>query len=197
LISRPGLVYSAAKLDARIAAMGRSISRRYAGRTLDVVVILENAFVFAADLVRHISIPVVCHFVRSELRDIELSGYARTEVFFSHAPQLKGKDVLLVDAVLRTGVTLDFLAKRLLESRPRSLRIAVLVDEPEDRRVDLHPDYFGFVGASKQLVGYGLAGRQGHYRNLAYVGMHRETSSGKRVRGARRAGSRRSGPKVR
>ncbi len=179
----PRVVFSQSRLGARVAAMGRAISGDFANKNLDVVILVENAFVFGADLVRAIKIPVVCHFVRSELRDIEMAGYARREVFFSRAPVLKGRNVLLVDTLLRTGITLDFLAKRIQETSPRSLRIAVLVDAPSDRRVDLKPDYFGFAGASNQLVGYGLADRQGHYRNLSFVGSLKGSSSGRSVRG--------------
>jgi len=170
---KPGLkvVYSPGRLASQVARLGRTISRDYAGRTVDVVIILENAFVFGADLVRRISRPVVCHFVRSEMRDVKLGGYDRREVFFGHQPHLQGRDVLLVDAVLHSGVTQDFLLKRLQEGRPHSLRVAVLLDKPQDRKVDLKPDYFGFAAASKYLAGYGLAGRRGWYRNLPYVGL--------------------------
>jgi len=165
------VVYSPGRLASQVARLGRTISRDYAGRTVDVVIILENAFVFGADLVRRISRPVICHFVRSEMRDVKLGGYDRREVFFSHQPHLQGRDVLLVDTVLHSGVTLDFLVKRLQEGRPRSLRVAVLMDKPQDRKVDLKPDYFGFAAASKYLAGYGLAGRREWYRNLPYVGL--------------------------
>jgi hypoxanthine phosphoribosyltransferase len=170
LSARPRTLISASKLDGRVGEMARHISKDYAGKTLDVIVMLENGFLFGADLVRKMTCPVVCHFVRSELHDIEMSGHARREIFFSSPPALKGRSVLLVDAVLQTGVTHDFLAKRLMESSPASLRIAVLIDKPEDRHVDLRADYFGFAGASNKLVGYGLAGRQGLFRNLAYIG---------------------------
>src|ERR1700690_2142078 len=98
--------------------MGRAISCDYAGRTLDVIAILENSFLFSADLVRHIDRPVVCHFVRAEMRNVRLGGYDRREVFFSPPPTLKGRNVLVVDAVLHSGVTQDFLMKRLEETRP-------------------------------------------------------------------------------
>lgn len=169
--SEPRVVYSRAKLAARLAALGRQVSRDYAGRTVDAVIILEDGFVFAADLLRGISRPVVCHFVRLEMRDVELSGFSRREVFFSRPPVLKDRDILIIATMLHTGVTLDFLCKRLHESRPRSLRIAVLVDKPADRHVDLQPDYFGFQGASNRLVGYGLAGKHEHFRNLPFVGV--------------------------
>jgi len=186
------VVYSPGRLASQVARLGRSISRDYAGRTVDVVIILENAFVFGADLVRRISRPVVCHFVRSEMRDVKLGGYDRREVFFSHQPHLQGRDVLLVDALLHSGVTLDFLVKRLQEGRPRSLRVAVLVDKPQDRKVSLKPDYFGFAAASKYLAGYGLAGRREWYRNLPYIGLLEDTQRPAAVagKGARRSSRR-------
>jgi hypoxanthine phosphoribosyltransferase len=170
------VAYTRRRLASRVGQLGRTISRDYAGRTLDVVVMLENSFLFAADLVREISRPVVCHFVRSEVRDIRMGGYDRREIFFSAPPPLRGRDVLVVDAVLNTGVTQDYLLKRLEEGRPRSLRLAVLFDKPKSRKVNLQPAYTGFAAASKHWVGYGLSGRRGFFRNLPYVGMTKGTS---------------------
>jgi len=166
--------------------MGRAISRDYAGRTLDVVVVLENSFLFAADLVREISRPVSCHFVRSEMRDVRVDGHDYREIFFSPPPALRGRDVLVVDAVLNTGVTQDFLLKRLDEGRPRSLRLAVLFDKEASRKVNLKPEYTGFADASKEWVGYGLSGEGGLYRNLPYVA----TKGSLRGSRARRGGDR-------
>lgn len=168
---RAGLkvVYSSARIGTRVARMGREISRANRGRTLDVVVLLENAFIFAADLVRQISRPVVWHFVRADMHDIEKAGHLQREIFFSERPVLKGCDVLLVDAVLQSGVTQDFLMRRLGENDPRSLRLAVLLDKPQERKVDLQADYFAFRAASNHLVGYGLPGDPGAQRNLPYV----------------------------
>lgn len=181
-------VYSASRVAARVASLGRSISRDYAGRTVDVVIILENAFLFGADLVRRINRPVICHFVRSEIRDFEQGGRKRREVVFSRQPVLKGRDVLLVDTLLHSGVTHDFLVKRIEESRPRSLRLAVLLDRPEARRVALQPHYSGFAAASNFMVGYGLSGDRGLYRNLPFVGV---LPAGRRASGSKRAESRR------
>jgi hypoxanthine phosphoribosyltransferase len=179
-------VYSPSGVAVRVANLGRAISQDYAGRTVDVVIVLEDAFIFAADLVRRIGQPVVCHFVRTEMRDIKLGGYDRREVFFSRPPNLRGRDVLMVGAVLHSGVVQEFLVRRLLENRPRSLRIAVLLDKPRDRKVDLKPDYIGFSAASNHYVGYGLPGARGLYRNLPCVGVLR----GSRRRAGARAGKR-------
>lgn len=163
------VAHSRKELAARIIQLGQAISKDYQDRTLDVVAILENSFMFAADLVREIRCPVVCHFVRTELRDVELGGATWPELFFSTPPKLEGRDVLLVDAVLHTGVPQDFLWKRIEEHRPRSLRLAVLFDKARDHKVELKATYVGFASASKYWVGYGLAGSDGLYRNLPYV----------------------------
>ena len=167
--------FSAVRIASRVAALGKQISRENDGRRLDVVVTLDRGFVFAADLIRHISAPVVCHFVREDVRDVEHGGMARREVSFGSHPELKGRDVLVVDAVLESGVTQEFLLRRLGESRPRSIRLAVLLDKPARRRVALEPDYFGFRTASNQVwVGYGLAAPNGMGRNLRQLsaGLH-------------------------
>jgi hypoxanthine phosphoribosyltransferase len=172
--------------------MGREISRTYGPNRVDVVAMLDNAFIFASDLVRHITSPVVCHFVEAELRDVHLNGHQRREVFFSYNPDLKGRDVLVVDAVLHSGVTMDFFVRRLAECQPRSIRIAVLVDKPEARRVALQPDYLGFSDASNNhLVGYGLPDAQGQHRNLPHISAWdgaRTRRSGRPAAGGRNAG---------
>ena len=83
-------VYSPQQLARRVASLGRAISRDYEGRTVDVVIMLENAFVFAADLLRSISGRVVCHFVRTEIRDMQFGGHDRREIYFSRPPRSGG-----------------------------------------------------------------------------------------------------------
>jgi hypoxanthine phosphoribosyltransferase len=167
--------YSAARIANRVKAMGRQISQETRGRRLDIVVTMDRSFVFAADLVRAIDGLVILHFVRESVRDVEQEGQARREVFFANRPakdggnslsELKGRDVVLVDAILDSGVTQEFLLRRIGESKPRSLRLAVLLDKTSRRRVALEPDYFGFRNASNMVwSGYGLAANNGTGRN--------------------------------
>ena len=182
-----GAAYSAARIASRVAALGKDISREYRGRRLDVVVTLDRGFVFAADLVRQIEGPMVCHFVREEVRDVDHGGHARREVFFGAHPELKGRDVLVVDAVLESGVTQEFLLRRLGEGGPRSIRLAVLLDKTANRRVALEPDYFGFRNASNQVwVGYGLAAANGTGRNLRQLSSGVQAASRKRSKGRKK-----------
>ena len=167
--------YSAARIAGRVKTLGRAISKAYRGRRLDIVVTMGRSFVFAADLVRAIDGPVTMHFVREDVRDVEMDGRVRREVFFGNrqttsggeaASEFKGRDVLLVDVVLDSGVTQEFLLRRIGENKPRSLRLAVLLDKAAKRRVALEPDYFGFQTASNLMwSGYGLAGTNGLGRN--------------------------------
>lgn len=162
---------SAARIADRVKALGRKISRDAGGRRIDVVVTMDRSFMFAADLIRAVDSPVVMHFVLENIRDIDLGGQKRREVFFAASAntgpsEFKGRDVLLVDSVLDSGVTQDFLLRRIGESKPRSLRLAVLLDKTSRRRVALEPDYFGFRTASNLLwTGYGLAAANGTGRN--------------------------------
>jgi hypoxanthine phosphoribosyltransferase len=157
-----GTSISAARILARVAALGREISRAQQDRRVDVLITLARGFVFGADLIRRITSPVACHFLQADVRDVQHAGHDRREVAFGIPPNLKGRDVVLVDAVLESGVTQEFLLKRLGESHPRSLRLAVLLDKPNQRKVDLEPDYFAFRTASNGLwVGYGLSAPNG------------------------------------
>jgi hypoxanthine phosphoribosyltransferase len=176
-----GGTFSPVRIATRVEELGRQISKACNGKRLDVVITLDRGFIFGADLIRHIDVPTICHFVREDVRDVEQEGHARREVAFGRGPDVKGRDVLLVDAVLDSGVTQEFLLRRLGESQPRSLRLAVLLDKPEQRRVGLEPDYFGFRTASNGLwVGYGLAASNGMGRNEK--GLSIKPLSGKRGR---------------
>ena len=167
--------YSAVRIASRVKALGREIAKANRGRRLDLVVVMDRSYVFAADLAREIGGNVAMHFVREDVRDVELGGQRRREVFFGNRETtnadtenagFKGRDVVLVDAVLDSGVTQDFLLRRIGESKPRSLRLAVLLDKESQRRVNLEPDYFGFRTASNLMwCGYGLAGPNGLGRN--------------------------------
>ena len=170
-----GASYSAVRIASRVKTLGREIAKANRGRRLDLVVVMDRSYVFAADLAREIGGNVAMHFVREDVRDVELGGQRRREVFFGNRETtnadtehagFKGRDVVLVDAVLDSGVTQDFLLRRIGESKPRSLRMAVLLDKESQRRVNLEPDYFGFRTASNFMwCGYGLAGPNGLGRN--------------------------------
>lgn len=191
-----GATYTAARIANRVKELGRQISKESRGRRLDVVITMDRGFMFGADLVRAIESPTSLHFLREVVRDVEQGGKVRREVFFGdratvsaakERPELKGRDVLLVDVVLDSGITQDFLLRRIGESGPRSLRLVVLLDKTSKRRVALEPDYFGFRTASNQVwSGYGLSERDGVGRSGKHLVA--ETTSNRKRQKKKRSG---------
>jgi len=152
----------------RVRELARQINRDYAGKTLHVVGVLEDAFVFMADLVRALTIPVVCSFVRLQVRDTDSGLVAMRELLYIPPVGAAGKDLLLVEGVLQSGITLDHLCRTLLAQHPASLRMATLIDKSDERKIDIPVDYAGFQLSGQFLVGYGL-GYQDQYRNLPFL----------------------------
>jgi hypoxanthine phosphoribosyltransferase len=152
----------------RVRELAKQINRDYAGKTLHVVGVLEDSFVFMADLVRALTVPVVCSFVQSRVRDSESGLVAMREILYIPPVDVAGKDLLLVDGVLQSGITLDHLCRTLLAQQPASLRTVALIDKAEERKVDLPVDYAGFQLSGRFLVGYGL-GYQGQFCNLPFL----------------------------
>jgi hypoxanthine phosphoribosyltransferase len=166
--ARLKVVFDEKEIRKRVRELAKQINRDYAGKTLHVVGILENCFVFMADLVRALTIPVVCSFVRSQVRDSDSGMVAMREIMYIPPVKAAGTDLLLVEGVLQSGITLDHLCRTLLAQQPASLRTATLIDKTDERRVDVPVDYAGFTISGRFLVGYGL-GYQEQYRNLPYL----------------------------
>jgi len=161
----PRVILSAEQIKKRVQEMARQISRDYQGRTLHVVAVLENGFMFMADLVRELNLPVVCQFVKGEFNDEHPST---TEIFYSPEVEVAGKEVLLVEALIQSGLTSEFLLRNLISRGASSVKLAVLLDKQAARRVSLQPDYFGFLLNDSFVVGYGL-GDAHSGRNLPYI----------------------------
>lgn len=161
----PRVILSADQIKKRVQEIARQISRDYQGRTLHVVAVMENGFMFMADLVRELDIPVVCQFVKGEFNDEHPST---TEIFYSPEVEVAGKDVLLVEALIQSGLTSEFLLRNLASRGASSVKLAVLLDKQAARRVSLQPDYFGFLLNDSFVVGYGL-GDMHSGRNLPYI----------------------------
>ena len=152
----------------RVRELARQINRDYAGKALHVVGILEDSFVFMADLIRALTVPVVCSFVRLQVRDSDSGQVAIREILFIPPVDAIGKDLLLLTGVLQSGLTLDHLCRTLLAQQPASVRTLALIDKMAERKIDVQVDYTGFPISGHYYVGYGL-GYQGHFRNLPFL----------------------------
>ena len=153
----------------KVRELGGKITADYKNSNLMLVTVLKGAVVFLADLMRQIDVPAEIDFmvVSSYGSGVKSSGVVK--IVKDLDVPLAGKDILIVEDILDSGLTLSYI-KELLESRgPRSIRIATLLDKPSRRKVDLQADYIGFSVPDEFVIGYGLDYDE-KYRNLPYIG---------------------------
>jgi hypoxanthine phosphoribosyltransferase len=162
------VLLSAHTIAARVQQLAQDITRDYRDRELVVVVVLGGSFVFAADLVRAIELPLAIDFlgVRSYGDSTRTSGVV--QITSDLARSIEGKDVVVVEDIVDTGLTLRFLIDNLRTRAPRSLRLCALLHKPARAQAPMSIDYLGFTIDDVFVVGYGLDHAQ-RYRNLPYV----------------------------
>jgi hypoxanthine phosphoribosyltransferase len=170
------VLISAAEITARVSALANDIARKMPGDMM-VVSLLRGSFVFTADLIRALHVVGEPHNVRPQVDFITLSSYGSgttssgtVEVVRDLTEEVEGRHILLVDDILESGRTLSF-ARDLVQSRKAaSVEIAVLLEKPGKRKVEIEADYVGFIIPDKFVVGYGLD-YANYYRELPYVGV--------------------------
>ena len=167
------ILLSEQQIRDRVIELGRQISRDYAGQRLTLVSVLKGSLPFMADLMREIDIPL-----RIDLMEVSSYGGASTEssglvrILKDLSASIAGEQVLLVEDIIDTGLTLNYLLRYLRGKSPASLRICTLLDKPARRLVDIAVDYTGFTIPDQFVVGYGLDYGE-LYRNLRFVGVLR------------------------
>ena len=165
------ILVSEEALKAKVAELGAQISRDYEGRNLVLVSILKGSVVFMADLMRAVTIPCNIDFmVVSSYGGSNTTTSGLVKIIKDLDGDLSGKDVLIVEDILDSGVTLSHVCAHLREMGPASLKICTLLDKPSRRQTDVKADYVGFTIPNEFVVGYGLDYDE-HYRNLPYVGI--------------------------
>jgi hypoxanthine phosphoribosyltransferase len=163
-------VITAEQIQKRVKELARQISDDYRGRSIQMLAVLENAFMFQADLARALEMPIVCQFIKPRYtRPQASSGNDVMEIFFSHEPDIRGQHILLVEGLVHSGVTTEFLMNDLRARGAASVKLVTLLDRQSARRVPLQPDYFGFLVDDTFLVGYGLGATEQTNRNLPYL----------------------------
>jgi hypoxanthine phosphoribosyltransferase len=173
LKERPKALFTPEQIAARIRQIGAEVARDFDGKEICVVGLIKSCMVFMADLVRAIPLDMTCHFLRvSSLRE-DSGGTARTDIVYSTEIAYEDRHILLLDDIIDTGITLNFLLDHIRERRPRSLKVAALIDKPGDRKIEVQVDWAAFTVkeplGDKFLVGYGLDYAE-HYRGLPYIG---------------------------
>lgn len=164
------ILYTEEALAARVRELGADISRDYAGKKPVVVGILKGSFVFMADLIRSITVPCTLDFMAVSSYGGKSYTTGAVTITKDITESLEGRDVLIVEDILDSGVTLSYLIGYMEMHKPASVSIVTLFDKPARRKRAVYPRYTGFTIEDEFIVGYGLDYAE-EYRNLPYVGV--------------------------
>jgi len=165
-ISKKKILISSSEINQRVAQLGKEISADYQGRELHLVGVLNGAFIFLADLVRQINIPCqICFLQASSYKDQKVSS---GEVTLMHNLDLSGKDVLVVEDIFDTGLTLKYVVEDLLRQKPNSIEACSLLNKKIPNKAEVTVKYIGFDIEDRFVVGYGLDFAE-KYREVPYI----------------------------
>lgn len=164
------VLISTEELKQRIADMGRQISQDYAGKEILMIGVLRGAVIFMADLARAIDIPVAIDFMAVSSYGAGTSSSGVVRILKDLDETVEGKHILVVEDIIDSGLTLNYLLDNIKSRKPASLRMCTLLNKPERRKVNVHIDYNGFTIPDHFVVGYGLDYAE-KYRNLPFIGV--------------------------
>lgn len=162
------VVFSKEEIQSKIEEMGKQITEDYEGESILVVSLLKGSFIFTADLVRNIEVPVQIEFMTTSSYGDGEESSGKVDIVSDLKTNIEGRHVLIVDDIMDSGLTMEVIANHLKQSNPKTVRTCVLLDKPERRKVDMVPDYSGFVIPDLFIVGYGL-NYGDYYRNIPYI----------------------------
>ena len=165
---KPKILFNVEEINKRVKELGEEISKDYEGKEIVVISLLRGSFVFAADLVRAISVPVNIDFMTTSSYGYSEKSSGIVEIISDIRADVKDKDVLIVDDIMDSGNTMKQVVEYVNKKGPKSIKTCVMLDKPSRREVDISPDYVGFTIPDVFIVGYGL-NYGDFYRNVPYI----------------------------
>ncbi|MDY0382356.1 MAG: hypoxanthine phosphoribosyltransferase [Atribacterota bacterium] len=156
------------QIQKKVEQLGEQISRDYQGKELFCIGVLRGAIIFLADLARFIKVPMVIDFISISSYGISTESSGVVRILKDLDENIENKDVLIVEDIIDTGLTLDYLLRMLRSRKPASLKVCTLLNKKERKKIDVPIDYCGFDIPDKFVVGYGLD-YNGLYRNIPYI----------------------------
>ena len=162
--------FSREELAAIVERLGKQISKDYEGKNLMLVSILKGSVIFMADLMRQITVPCEIDFMCVSSYGSGTTTSGNVKIIKDLDIDLHGKDLLLVEDILDSGMTLSHVRGMLQQRNPASIKVCTLLDKPERRKADIYADYSGTFVPDEFVVGYGLDYDE-KYRNLPYIGV--------------------------
>ena len=164
-------------IEKRIKSLAEEINKDFKGKEIVIIIILRGAFIFAADLVRHLNVPVQIDFLEVSSYGNSLSTSGIIKVKRDVAINIQGKDVLVIEDIVDTGLTIKTIKELLEIKEPNSVKFATLLNKMERRTVEVDVDYIGFDIPDYFVIGYGLDYAQ-KYRELPYIAIYKPEKEG-------------------
>ena len=164
------VLFTEEEIKAKILELGKQISQDYAGKEILVIGILKGAFIFMADLVRQIDLPLRIDFMDVSSYGASTVSSGEVRIMKDLDDSIEGKHILVIEDIIDTGLTLNYIKEILAQRGPQSLKICCLLDKPSRRKSSIHPDYVGFTIEDHFVVGLGLDYAQ-RYRNYPAIGI--------------------------
>lgn len=165
----PKVLLSETTIQERVKALGAEITAHYDGKELVAIGILNGSFVFMADLVRAVEVPLRCEFLGLSSYGDSTESSGVVAITKDLGASIEDKHILVIEDIVDTGLTLSYLEKNLQTRKPASVRVASLLSKPARRQVKVDIDFLGFTIEDRFVVGYGLD-HAGLYRNLPFIG---------------------------
>jgi hypoxanthine phosphoribosyltransferase len=165
------MLYSEDQIQARVAEMGRQITQDFAGTEPHLVGVLKGAFSFLGDLVRHIDLPMTMDFIAVSSYGAATKSSGEVRLTKDLDQGLEGRDLIIVEDIVDTGLTLNYLRNVLQARGPRTLKVATLLSKPSRRLVDVEVDYTGFEIEDQFVIGYGMDFNE-KFRNLPDIRLY-------------------------
>ncbi|MEW5743873.1 MAG: hypoxanthine phosphoribosyltransferase [Nitrospirota bacterium] len=170
IVGRPFLTTE--QIRDKVQELAETISRDYAGKEILALGILKGAFMFFADLIRAVRVPVTVDFIVSSSY-VKTSSTGDVKIFYNAREAIAGREVLLIDDIIDTGISLNHIRQQILSMRPAGLKTCSLLDKKERRIIEVPVEYVGFTIPNIFVVGYGLD-YENKYRNLPYIAVFKK-----------------------
>jgi hypoxanthine phosphoribosyltransferase len=169
-IDLPPILISEDQILERVRELGKLINKEYTGQEIVAVAILKGSVVFFSDMIRQFTMPVRCEFIATSSYGDDKKSSGEVKLTMDTKFPLEGKNILVLEDIVDSGLTLSYILKLLQARNPKSIKVCSLLFKPESLQTELEIDYVGFEIGNEFVVGYGLD-YAGLYRNLPYVGI--------------------------
>lgn len=166
----PRVMIPESKIKERVRELGHEIAADFKGKDTVAICVLKGSYMFYSDLIRQIDLPMTCEFIACSSYGNKFVSSGEVKITLDTTEPLHGKHILIVEDIIDSGLTMDYLINHFKARKPASIKVCTLLHKPEAKKKEVPMDYIGFKIGNEFVVGYGLD-YQGRYRQIPYIGV--------------------------